>query len=151
MRIYTVTLSFSAPQLGVNLPVASTAGKISSRVACLIGGSEYASQAFYDWMGTPNSLNYLTLLGVFPDPPAPGVNVVGGTFAITSGSSVVTVVGAAFGFVPSLVVATVLKPAGGANLFPIIRTLTITADGFIADISAPAPTAGYVLAYAGVQ
>lgn len=152
MDSYIVTNEFAAPQLGVRLYVADTVGKIGARVSSLIGVAEYASQAFYDWVGTADSLNYLAFVGVLPDPPAPGGGgAQGGTVAIANGASVVTVAGAAWGFVPSGVAVVVLKPVGGSNLFAVVRAATITADGFTADLSAPAPAVGYSLAYVVVQ
>jgi len=151
MNVYTVTQEFSAPQVGIHLSVLDTIGKIGSRTATLIGSTEYACQAFYDWVGTADSLNYMSFTGVLPDPAVPGSTTVkGGTFAITSGASVVGVV-FAFGFVPSSVVATVWKPAGGSNMFATVRSATVAAGGFTVDLQAPAPAAGYVLAFAGVQ
>lgn len=152
MNVYSTVKEFSAPQLGVHLNVLDTVGKISVRTSVLIGGIEYGSDAFYGWVGTTDSLNYLSFVGTVPDPVSPaGALVVGGVFGVTSGSSVVTVTGAAFGFVPTSVVVVVSKPVGGSNLFATVRLATITADGFVADLSAPAPTAGYVLSYAGAQ
>jgi len=151
MDAYVVTTGFSVSYLGENLVVGDTVGKLSSRVSVLVAGTEYGNLAFYDWVGTADSLNYLSLTGVLPDPPAPGSGGVGGTAAIVSGASVVTVAGAAFGFVPSGIAVTVLKPVGGSNLFATVRSGTVTADGFVADLSAPAPAAGYSLSYWVVQ
>ena len=146
MTVYLVTHAFSAPQLGVALPVFGTIGKIASRVSSLIGGVEYTSRAFYDWLGSADSLTRLLFAGVLPDPALPGVpNMKSGSQAITSGDSFVTVTGAAWGFIPSGVAAVVTKPAGGDNLFATVRNATITADGFTADLSAPAAGAGYIL------
>ena len=148
MDSYIVTSEFSAPQLGVRLLVGDTVGKIASRVDTLIGVVEYPCKAFYDWIGTADSLNYLSFVGVLPDPAGPGGgNVKGGVVAITSGASVVTVAGAAFGFVPSGIAVVVLKPVAGSNLFATVRLASITADGFTADLSSPAPGAGYSLGY----
>jgi hypothetical protein len=151
MNVYTVTREFSAPQLGVQLDVGDTIGKVGSRLTVLIGAVEYPCQAFYDWVGTADSLNYMSFTGVLPDPVAPGgAGVKGGTVAITSGASVVNVV-YAFGFIPSALVVTVWKPVGGSNLFPTVRAATVTAAGFTVDLQAPAPAAGYILSFAGVQ
>lgn len=48
---------------------------------------------------------------------------------------------------PSLVLVSVRKPAGGANLFATVREAGLTASGFTADLSAAAPTTGYKLEY----
>ena len=128
--------------------VGNTVGKIASRVASLIGGVEYPSQAFYDWVETINSLNYLAFVGTVPDPGTGGGGGVGGTFPIPALADEVTVVGAAFGFVPSSVVCVVWKPAPpGSNIFATVRAGTVTVDGFVADLSGPTPGPGYVLSY----
>lgn len=151
MMAYVVVTEFAAPQVGRRLLVGDTVGKIGGRISCLIGGIEYTSQAFYDWVGSADSLNFLSFTGALPDPVAPtGALVVGGIFPIPNGQDYVTVTGAAFGYVPSSVVATVLKPVGGDNLIATVRVPTITADGFTADLQAPAG-AGYFISYAGVQ
>lgn len=152
MNLYTVTKEFSAPQLGDRLHVGDVVGKMGTRVACLIDGMERYSESFYEWVGTVDSLNYLFLTGTLPDPGIPGVaNVKAGSAAITSGSSEVIVSGAAWGFVPTGFAVIVTKPDGGDNLFATVRDSTITADGFTADLSAPASSAGYVLVYVVVE
>lgn len=151
MNVYTCTREFAAPEIGKRVMVGDTVGKIGIRVSCLFVGIEYTDKAFYNWIGTDDSLNYISFTGVLPDPVAPtGALVVGGVFPIPVGQNYVVVTGAAFGFVPSAVVATVSKPNGGDNLFVAIRVATITADGFTADIQSPAGV-GYVISYAGVQ
>lgn len=148
MDNYIITSEFAAPQIGVRLYVSDTVGKIAARLSTLVGGVEYTSKAFYDWVGTEDSLNYLSFVGVIPDPISPtGPAVRGGIASITSGVSVVTVTGAAFGFVPSGVAVVVLKPNPGSNLFATVRVATITADGFTADLSSSAPASGYSLGY----
>ena len=147
MDVYIVTKEFSAPQLGVRLYVADTVGKVASRVDSLIGSIEYPDQAFYNWIATLDSLNYLAFIGTLPDPSSGGGGVVSGSELITISSSVVTVTGKAWGYVPTGIIAAVLKPTGGANMFATVRSTTISADGFVADISAPAPASGYVLVY----
>ena len=153
MTVYLVTHAFSAPQLGVALPVFGTIGKIAGRVSSLIGGVEYTSRAFYDWLGSADSLNYLLSTGVLPDPGLPGVpNMKSGSQAITSGDSFVTVTGQAWGFIPTGVAVVVVKPtAGSDNLFATVRSATITADGFTADLQAPASGAGYILYFIVMQ
>ena len=146
MDIYVVTKEFAAPQLGVRLCVLDTIGKFSSKIVCLIGGTEYDNSAFYEWVGLDNSLNYLSFSGTIPDPVSSVV--VSGAFPITSGNDFVTVTGAAFGFVPTSVVVVVGKPSGGSdNIFATPREGSATTDGFTADLSAPASSSGYVLNY----
>lgn len=69
-----------------------------------------------------------------------------GSQAITVGTAVVTVSGQAWGFIPTSVIVSVIKPAGGDNLFATVRGGSISADGFIVDLSSNAGT-GYVLSY----
>lgn len=71
-----------------------------------------------------------------------------GATAIPNGAAYVTVTGAGWGFTPTSIVASVAKPAGGDNIFATVREDSITSDGFIADLSAPTTTTGYVLSYA---
>lgn len=148
MDVYSVIKEFSAPQQGEHLNVLDTVGKIASRTSILIGPTEYACKAFWQWIGTPDSLNYLLYIGTVPDPSSGGGGGIGGTFLIPSGADEVTVVGAAFGFVPSSVVCIVWKPSlPGSNIFATVRQATITADGFVADLSGPTPGVGYLLSY----
>jgi hypothetical protein len=153
VNVYTVVSEFSAPQLGIRLHVLDTVGKIGSRVSSLIGAVEYTNQAFYDWLGSVNSLIYLAFVGALPDPSAPGVpNLKSGSQDITSGNDYVTIAGAALGFVPSGVAVVVAKPtATSDNLFATVRVGTITADGFTADLSAPASEAGFKLYYVAME
>lgn len=153
MNSYITISEFVAPQIGVRLSVGNTVGKIAPRSSVLIGSTEYISSAFFNWIGTADSLNYLSFVGVLPDPIGPaGAITIGGSVAITSGESVVTVSGAAFGFIPSSVIVTVLKPnPGSGNIFATTRIGTITTDGFICDLSSAVSTAGYSLGYIVIQ
>ena len=146
MDIYTAIQDFSLPHQGVLVTVGTTLGKFSSKTSVLVGAVEFNNQALWDWLGSPNSLLYVSFSGTVPEPT--GSSVVVGASAVTSGNDFVTVSGAAFGFVPVTVVATVLKPtAAGSNLFATVRSDSITADGFTADLSAPVGAPGYVLAF----
>lgn len=152
MNVYTVTREFAAPQIPDRLEVGDTIGQIVSRGTLLIGGVEYTNHAFYDWVGSADSLNYLLFVGAVPDPGLPGVpNVKGGSVSIGNGDDEVTVTGAAWGFIPSGIAVVVTKPDGGDNLFATVRSSTITADGFTADLSAPTSDAGYTLFYVVVE
>lgn len=53
--------------------------------------------------------------------------------------------GGDFGFVPSLVLATVLKPSGGMTIFPSVHSLALT--GFSVDLSGVIPASGYSIQY----
>jgi hypothetical protein len=146
VRVYTVTSDFSAPQIGIQIWVGDTIGKIESRVALLIGATEFTNKAFYDWAGSADSLRVMEFTEEVADPSTGSGTVKGGAANITSGQSSVTVV-SAFGFVPTGVTVTVMKPNGGDNLFATVRQASITATGFIVDLSAPAKSSGYVLHY----
>ena len=78
-------------------------------------------------------------------PPVPG-GAAAGVQAITLGDTTVTVSGQAWSFLPTSVIAVVLKPSGDFNIYATVREDTITTDGFIADLSAVAGT-GYSLSY----
>jgi hypothetical protein len=145
MDIYTATAEFSLPVEGKLVTVGMVVARFSGRIATLVGGLEYANAALHSWVGSANSLLYLVFGGTIPDPT--GDLVKAGSVPVAPGSDFATVAGAAFGFIPSSVVVTVIKPsAPGNNLFATVRANSITADGFVADLSAPAG-AGYVLAY----
>lgn len=79
-------------------------------------------------------------------PAVPGGSV-SGVVSITNGSASVTVSGAGWAFTPTTVVAVVLKPAGGFNIYATIDESTITSDGFTAILSGSVPAAGYSLSY----
>jgi hypothetical protein len=68
MNVYAVTQGFSAPQLPIRLYLNDTVGKYSLSVKTIIGGVEYPNLAFYNWVDTVDSLNYLSLIGTIPDP-----------------------------------------------------------------------------------
>ena len=145
MDIYVCTTNFHLPVEGTFVTAGTTVAKFGSKVATLIGGTQYDDSALYKWIGSPNSLLYLSFVGTIPDPS--GGVVVAGAASVTVGNDFVTVV-AAFGFVPTSVVVTVIKPsAPNDNLFATVRNDTITAGGFTADLSAPASAPGYILAY----
>jgi len=151
MNVYTVISEFSSPQLGVRLHVADTVSKIGGRPSVVVGSTEYANQAFWDWVGSSNSSAFLSFSGTLPDPVIPGApNVLSGTVPIGPGVDTV-IITAAFGFVPSGITVSVLKPNGGDNLFATIRDSTISSTGFTVDLSAPTSGTGYSLVYVVVE
>lgn len=152
MNVYTAIKEFSFPQIGIRIEVSDTIGKIVSKNCLLIAGTEYQDQAAYNWVGSEDSLKYMLSVGELPDPVTPGTTTAeGGSSPIGSGDSVVTVSGTAWGFVPSGLAVVVSKPDGGSNLFATVRESSITADGFVADLSAPASEAGYSLLFVVVE
>jgi len=85
-----------------------------------------------------------------PEYPAPGSLVVKycDTEDIASGVDDHTVTGLALDFTPAQVLVTVRKPAAaGSNIFATVRDDSISDDGFIVDLSATTPGAGYKLDY----
>ena len=152
MQVYTVTSAFDFSQLGLEMSVGMTVGKISSRQNVIIGSIEYPNLAIWNWLGSADSLKYLLFVGTLPDPVTPGsTNVKGGVVSITSGNDFVTVSGQAWGFVPSGYVVVVTKPNGGDNIFATVRAPSVTADGLTVDLSAPASSSGYSLSFIVVE
>jgi len=149
MNLYSVIKDFSVPTLCSALHVGDTVSKILSRSETLINGTVNSNLAFFQWIGTSESSAYLSFTGVIPDPPVAGVYTgVGGSQAVSSGSSFITVSGVDFGFLPTSIVVTVVKPDGVAsNIFGTVRQDSILQTGFIADFSSPIPGTGYYLAY----
>ena len=70
-----------------------------------------------------------------------------GTFAIGSGVDSGTVTGLALPSVPAQVLVSMKKLAGGLNLFAIVRSDSVTTDGFTFDLSAATDSASYQLDY----
>lgn len=149
MNNYVAIQEFSMPQIGKRIHVGDTVGKVLIRSSVYIDGSEYDDHAAFDWVGTLNSAPFLTYVGIVPDPPYAGIYTgVGGSQALISGQSYVTVSGLSLGFVPSSVLVTVQKPNGSSsNIFGTVRQNTITSAGFTVDFQTPIPTTGYVLSY----
>ena len=146
MDIYTAIEDVSVPSLCLSLHVGDVVGRLSGSVGCIVNGVTYSSTAFYNWIGATDSLHYFDFSGVLPD-PSTGSSVPSGIVPIISGSDFVVVSAAGWGFIPSGIAVVVLKPNGGDNLFATVRETTITADGFTADLSAPASGSGYSLSY----
>jgi len=146
MNLYTATAIFHLPVEGKLVTIGMTVSKYAGSQVTLVDGVQYTDKALYEWVGSTNSLLYLLFTGVLPDPTGSSVDT--GSAAIVMGDAFVTVAGAAFGFIPTTVVVTVIKPgAPNDNLFATVRENSITADGFTADLSAPANAVGYILAY----
>lgn len=68
-----------------------------------------------------------------------------GSYAIGNGASSVTLTGLALGAVPTQVLVTVRKPAGGFNLLGTVDGSTITADGFSVYFNGQTDSANYLL------
>jgi len=148
MDVYTVISEFAAPKQGQRLYVGDTVGKLASRTSVLIGAVEYDCLAFWQWIGTDDSLNYLSFMGTVPDPSGGLITEAHGMVALTPSQDYFTLSGAAFGFVPTVMVCVVVKPTDVSdNIFVILRDATLTADGFTVDFSSDIPSAGYKLSY----
>lgn len=72
MQVYTVTAEFDLTPLNETLQVGDTVGKLDGAILTTVNGDEYDNLAFYDWIGSADSLNYLTFTGTVPDPPVGG-------------------------------------------------------------------------------
>ena len=144
MNIYTATAAFSLPNTGEAISIGDTLSKYSDSVVVLIDSTEYTNAALYSWVGSADSLNYLTLSGSTSDPVE---GVYGSTYDLTEGATSATV-SVEFGFTPTAIVAIVAKPDGsGSNIFATIRQDTISATGFTVDFSSAIPGIGYKLNY----
>jgi len=85
-----------------------------------------------------------------PEYPTPSMLVVKycGTEAIANGADDHTVTGLGLDFTPAQCLVSVRKPSQlAANIFATIRDDSISDDGFIVDLSAATPSAGYKLDY----
>jgi len=149
MDVYTVIKEFSAPQISQHLYVGDSVGKLASRVSTLINGTEYDCSALYNWICINDCPDFLTFVGTVPDPdPSGAITEEHGMVALTAGQDFFTLAGAAWGFVPTAMVAVVVKPGAlDDNLFLTLRDGTLTADGFTVDLSSDVPGAGYKLSY----
>jgi hypothetical protein len=115
----------------------------------LIGSTESDNQAFFKWVGSADSIPYLAVAGVLPDPPVGGIYTgVGGSQSVVAGVDFLTISGVDFGYIPTSIVVTVVKPDGSAsNIFATVRDDSVTQTGFTADFSTPIPGSGYYLSY----
>jgi len=147
MDVYNVTGAFDLPLLGVEVTVGSTVSKFASKIDTFVNAIEWADKSFYQWIGSQDSLNYLSFVGTVPDPSSI-TSAAAGSVGLTAGQDYYTLTGMAFGFVPTSVVVTVAKPNPNAsNIFATVRDGTLTADGFTVDFSTAIPGAGYRLEY----
>ena len=72
MKVYIVTNEFDLTPLNQTLQVGDTIGRLDGTVLTTINSVEYDNDAFYDWIGSADSLNYLSFTGTIPDPPVGG-------------------------------------------------------------------------------
>jgi hypothetical protein len=148
MNVYTATTDISVTGLCLSIHSGDVIGKLEDSIGTVVNGTSYSSKAFWLWVGSVDSLNYLTFFGNTSDPSSGGG--VGGTVALQVGEDYFEVSGQTWGFVPTSIVVSVWKPNGGDNLFATVRQSSITDTGFIVDLQAPAGS-GYFLSYVVVQ
>lgn len=147
MDVYTVTHAFDITMLNMEMSIGDTVGRFSMSVNTLANTTQFPDKAFYGWIGSPDSLNYLSFVGVVPDPSSGGINEAHGIVALPAADSF-TLAGAGWMFIPSAIACMVIKPgAPDSNMFATLRDGTLTADGFTVDFQAPIPGAGYKLSY----
>jgi len=144
MNVYVATAEFHLPVEGVLVSIGDTVSKYSGSVKTLVNALSYDNCALHQWVGSDDSLNYLSFIGSVPDPLTPG-SALGGTKTIPMGAEEVAV-SYSFGSVPSSVVAIVWK-SDSSNIFATVRLSSVTASGFTVDLSGPTPAAGYVLSW----
>lgn len=72
MQVYTVISEFNLTPCNITLEVGDTVGKLSGSVLVVINGTEYDNKALYNWIGSVNSADQLSFVGVVPDPPVGG-------------------------------------------------------------------------------
>lgn len=87
--------------------------------------------------------------GIVYSPP-PDADMRTGTLSINNGVSTQTFTGLAFPSAPLRVLAIVVKPLNGAQIFATVVDGTLTTDGFRVDFDATIPAAGYKLNYLAV-
>jgi hypothetical protein len=87
MNVYVVTNDFSQHPDGIALEVGDTVGKLSGSTVVIVDSVSYTNDAFYAWVGSPDSLNYLSFTGSIPDPSTGGVPVTPVTAPATPTSS----------------------------------------------------------------
>ena len=71
----------------------------------------------------------------------------GGYLAIADGVNQVTVTGLGLAYTPSMVIASVQKPAGGYSIFASPDASSYSPDGFTVDLSGLTDSANYTLSY----
>lgn len=98
-----------------------------------------------------NSRTYLSMPVRILNSMAPAGTIASlkdGQFAIPNGVDSVTVSGLGLPAVPRRVLVTdILKPTGGLNIFGTVDAGSITADGFIVNLSGQTDSGSYVLNY----
>lgn len=148
MDVYTVIKAFDLNIINQEVAIGDTVGKFGGSINTLVNATQFPNKAFWQWIGSPDSLTYLTFVGVVPDPSSGGINEAHGMVALTPGQDFFTLAGAGWSFVPTAMVCIVVKPtAGDDNFFATLRDGTLTADGFTVDFQSAIPGAGYFLSY----
>lgn len=149
MDVYTVDRSFSLPILNKSLAIGTFISKYSGSVNTLVNAVEYPDKALWGWIGSTDSLNYLSLSGSLPDPSGP-ITEVHGSVSLTAGQNFYTLV-SDFSFLPTIMVGVVVTPIAGQNIMLTLRSGTLSATGFTVDFTAQIPGPGYSLSYIVIQ
>jgi len=68
MNVYTVTAAFDQVPDNIALVIGDTVGKLAGDTIVTVNSVEYTNDAFYAWVGSVDSLNYLNFTGTVPDP-----------------------------------------------------------------------------------
>ena len=148
MDVYTVIKAFDLNIVNQELSIGNTVGRFSLSINTLVNATQFPNKAFWQWIGSQDSLNYLSFMGTVPDPSSGGVNEAHGMVALNNGDDFFTLTGAGWSFVPTAMVCIVVKPsAGDDNFFATLRDGTLTADGFTVDFQSAISNTGYYLGY----
>jgi hypothetical protein len=150
MDIYTVTQAFDLPLLPGTVQIGDSVSKYSNSVNTLVNTTRFPNSAFYSWIGSTDSLGYLSFAGSVVDPPDGLITQAHGVVALTAGQNYYTLV-SAFGFLPTTMIGVVMTPTAGQNILLSLRSGTLSATGFTVDFTATIPGAGYSLNYLVVQ
>lgn len=149
MDVYTVSKAFDLNIINQEVAIGDTVSKFGGSVNTLVNATQFPNKAFWQWIGSQDSLTYLTFLGVVPDPtPGTGITEAHGLVALNDGDDFFTLTGAGWSFVPTAMVCIVVKPsAADDNFFATLRDVTLTADGFTVDFQSAISNTGYYLSY----
>lgn len=150
MDNYVVTKAFDLPKIGVEVGIGTIVSKFASKVDSMVGAVEWADEAFWQWIGSPGSLDVMSFTGTIPDPSS--IIAIDGSINLTMGLDYYQLTGAGFWFSPQVAVVTLVKPTPTSpNLFTVLRDGTLSTDGFTVDFSSSIPTTGYKLNYVVFQ
>lgn len=134
---FTGVISFATDGLAELFPVNSP--QITAVLEIRVNGQCIAS---------PVVTIYNRVLDAATTGQGPVSNFASGTFAIGNGVDNVTVTGLGLANVPRLVMAWIIKPPGGFNLYPTYVDGTLATTGFHVELSGVTDNSNYKLGYA---